>query len=136
MNKSFLKFGAYVGSLPVLFLPVSVLAAALPPGQGIQGAQQSLTTIKEQSGVGTGAQELPTLIGRIIGLVVGVVGILLVVRIVQAGILYMTSAGDGKKVDEAKKLMVQNVIGIVIIVSAYAISSFVINQIATATGSV
>lgn len=132
MNKSFLKFGAYVGSLPVLFLPVSVLAAP-PAGQGLSGAKTSLDTIKTESGVSAGAADLPILIGRIIGLVIGVVGILLVVRIVQAGILYMTSAGDGKKVDEAKKLMTQNVIGIIIIIAAYSISSFVINQIATAT---
>ena len=62
-------------------------------------------------------------------------GIIFVMMVVYAGILYMTDMGEGKKVDKAKKLLQTSIIGIVIVVAAYAISSFVIAQITNAVSA-
>ena len=58
-----------------------------------------------------------------------ILGIILVFYIIQAGIMFMTAAGDATKVDKAKKIITQAVIGMVIIVMAYTISNFVIGQL-------
>lgn len=56
-------------------------------------------------------------------------GVLLLVYIIYAGFLWMTSDGDtGTK--KAKDMIKNAVIGLVIIVSAFAISSFVLTQLA------
>ncbi|OGL62697.1 hypothetical protein A3C09_02345 [Candidatus Uhrbacteria bacterium RIFCSPHIGHO2_02_FULL_47_44] len=134
LKNSYLKFGAMIGSLPALILPLSVSAGATAaPGQGLNASQGSLTTIKEGAGITAGASDLPTLIGRIIGVLLGVMGIILVIYIVLAGITYMTAGGDDAKVKKAKAMIQTSVVGIIIIVAAYSISSFVISQIITAT---
>ena len=124
IKKTFSKLGAYVGALPVLLLPLSVSAAGLADNAG------NFTALKT-GGATSSTADLPTLIGRLIGVLLGVLGIILVVYIIQAGIMYMTAAGDPAKVDKAKKMITQAVVGIIIIVAAYSISDFVIKQILT-----
>lgn len=123
MNNTLLKLGARLAVLPTLLLPASVHAqlAPLPPtlGQEITG--------------GAGTQPLPQLIGGIINAVLSVLGIVFVILIVYAGILYMIAAGEKDKVEKSKTLMIQAVIGMLIIVLAYAISNFVITTLIAAT---
>ena len=125
MTKHLLLNTYRLGLLALFALPQTVRAAAY---QGLGGAGQTLT-----AGSTDAITPLPTLIGGIIGVLLGILGIILVVYIVQAGIMYMTAAGDSTKVDKAKKMITQAVVGIIIIVAAYSISQFVINQISSAT---
>jgi len=131
MKNAFLKFGAAVGSLPTLLLPSIVFAK--PVGGGLEASQSRLVEIGAETGIGAKGQDLPELIGNLISIILGVVGIVLVIYIVQAGVMYMTAGGDDKKVGEAKTMIKNAVIGIVLIVAAYSISSFVINAISQAT---
>jgi hypothetical protein len=99
-----------------------------------------------QSGIGAGAAQvaaasnlpttsLPLIVARIIRAFIGVLGIIATVIILYAGFTYMTSGGDPDKTKRAKRMIVQAVIGLAIILSSYAIASFVINSILTATGA-
>jgi hypothetical protein len=45
----------------------------------------------------------------------------------------MTALGNEDKVSESKKLIAAGVIGLVIIITAYAIAAFVINALVNAT---
>jgi len=83
--------------------------------------------IKTKSGL---AQKDPreVIAGFINGLL-GFLGIIAVVIIVLGGFKYMTSQGDESKVDDAKKLMVSGVIGLIIIVAAFGLATFVINAL-------
>ncbi|HNW09122.1 MAG TPA: hypothetical protein PK619_02410 [bacterium] len=84
---------------------------------------------------GLGNTGLVETVTQIIQVLLGFLGILAVLLILWGGFIWMTAAGDDAKVDKAKKLIVSGIIGIVIIFSAYAIASFVITQIATATNA-
>ncbi len=135
MKNAFLKLGAWAAVLPILFIPASVFAAgAVTPGLSNASSNLTGTGIASGAGIGTGAQDLPTLIGKIIGVLLGVMGIILVIYIIIAGITYMTAAGEDTKVKKAKAMIQTSVIGIIIIVAAYSISAFVISQI-TAVGT-
>ena len=68
-------------------------------------------------------------IGRIIQAVVGMLGLACVVIIIIGGINYMTSSGDAGKVKKAKDTILYGVIGMVICVLAFAITTFIINSI-------
>ncbi len=72
------------------------------------------------------------LIIRIIQIVLGFLGLLAVGLIIYAGFLWMTSAGDESKVERAKKIIINAVIGIVIILSSLAIATYVINKLSEA----
>ena len=87
------------------------------------------------SGFGLGSRGLVETIGNIVKIFLGFLGILAVLLIAYGGFLWMTAAGDPDKVIKAKKVIIAAVIGLVIIFSAFAIASFVINQISNATNA-
>jgi len=70
---------------------------------------------------------------RIINIALGVIGIVLVVLVLYAGFLWMTAGGDGEKVNKAKKVLTNAVIGLVIVLSAWAITRFIISSLLQAT---
>ncbi|NCT48430.1 MAG: hypothetical protein GW763_10660 [Paraglaciecola sp.] len=86
------------------------------------------------AGEGTYSTDLTVtvFIGNMIRTLLAATGIIFLVITVYAGILYMTAAGEPDKVKKAKSMLTSSVIGLVIIVGAYAISTYVINAIATA----
>ncbi len=81
------------------------------------------------SPAGFHAVGLNTVVANIIQVLLGVVGIIFLIVIIYAGILYLTSNGVEDKVKTAKKMMVQAIIGLILIVGAYAISNFVLTQL-------
>ncbi len=83
---------------------------------------------------GLGGTDLITIIGRIINIALGFVGIVLLVLLIYAGYLWMTSGGEKERVDKAKTMIRNAVIGLIIITSAFAIVSFVLNALLGATG--
>lgn len=72
-------------------------------------------------------------VARIIRAVLGFLGIIFLVLMIYAGFTWMTAAGNEEKVSTAKKIMVAAVIGAAIVLSAYAITYFVIDQLLVAT---
>jgi Zn-dependent protease with chaperone function len=63
----------------------------------------------------------------------GLLGLVAVVIILLGGFKWMTSGGEETKVGEAKKLIISGVIGLIIILSAYAIANFVVGSILNGT---
>lgn len=107
-----------------LTLPISAVLAANPYTE----AQNKVTQVGTSAGI-TGQEDLTRIIGNIINIVLSFLGILLLIYFLYAGFLWMTSGGgeDGKK--KAITMMKNAVIGLVIIVVAYALSNFVLTQI-------
>lgn len=83
---------------------------------------------------GLGSQNLTTTIGNIIQVIIGFLGVIAVIIILIGGFKWMTAQGNEEKVGEAKKLLGAGVIGLAIILAAYAITTFVINSLISATG--
>jgi len=91
--------------------------------------------IGEFSGTSSlGNTDLKKSIASLINVALGFLGILAVLIILWGGFNWMTAAGDEKKVGKAKQIIIQGVIGLVIILSSWAIATFVIQNLATATG--
>ena len=68
---------------------------------------------------------MATRIGKIIGAVLSFVGVIFMVLIVYGGLTWMTASGNEKQVEKAKNLIVQAVIGLVVVLAAYAITKFI-----------
>lgn len=75
----------------------------------------------------------PKTIGEIVGSIIGVflslLGVIFLCLIIYGGFLWMTSAGNESKVLTAKKVLTQAVIGLIIILSAYGITQFVLRSL-------
>lgn len=78
-------------------------------------------------------QDVRVTVARIIRVAMGLLGIIAVVIILIGGFTWMTAGGNDEKVGEAKKWIFSGVIGLAIILSAYAIATFVINNLVAAT---
>ena len=74
------------------------------------------------------------LIARIINIILGFLGVVAIGLILYAGWIWMTSRGDAQKIAKAKRIMAGGVIGLAIVLSAFAIASFIIRQLLDATG--
>ena len=73
--------------------------------------------------------ELPVVIGNIINVALGIVGVVLVYILVNAGYHYMTANGNDTDVKKAKDRIVAGIVGLIIVFMAYAISNFVITKL-------
>ena len=72
---------------------------------------------------------------RLINVALGFLGIIAVVIVLIGGFKYMVSGGNEDKTAEARRLIVSGIIGLAIILSAWAITSFVISRLLEATTS-
>jgi len=131
MKNVFKKYGKHLLSLAVvstvLVLPMIVAAGTIE--ENMRTAAGNLATAN------SGPDALYQMIGLIINIVLGILGVLLVLIIIWAGFLWMTSAGKPDQVEKAKKMIYQAVIGLLIIFAAYAIASFVIYNLQSITGT-
>lgn len=91
--------------------------------------------LNDAADIGLGNTPLKDTINQVIKVLLSFLGILAVIIILWGGFIWMTALGDEGKVETAKKLIVAGIIGIVIILAAYAIAYFVISNIQTATGA-
>lgn len=69
--------------------------------------------------------DVPTVAGYVLGQATLYLGIIFFLLIVYSGFLYMTASGNDTKIEKAKGILYAAGIGLVIIVSAYAIVRFV-----------
>ncbi len=70
------------------------------------------------------------IIGNLINIFFSVLGVLLLLYILYAGYLWMTAGGEQEQVEKAKSYIKNAVIGLLIMVSSFAISRFVLNLLA------
>ncbi|MBI4090499.1 MAG: hypothetical protein HY422_00575 [Candidatus Komeilibacteria bacterium] len=94
-----------------------------------RGHAQGVSIDFPTSFAGFSSQDLKTTIENIIRIVLGFLGILTVIIILYGGFIWMTSFGEEDKIDQAKKLISAGVVGLVVVLAAYAISSFVIDSL-------
>jgi len=69
------------------------------------------------------------IVGSIINSALGLVGVALVGFMVYAGFTWMTAGGESDKIEHAKTTIKNCIIGLAIILMAYAIANFVINAL-------
>lgn len=99
-----------------------------------QDIKSNLKLFGNQS-YGTSAATNPIIVAaRIINAGLGVLGILMVIYFVYGGVMWMTAGGESNKIDTAKGSIRSAIIGLIIVVLAFAIASFVTNALTKSTG--
>lgn len=77
--------------------------------------------------------DLRQTIANIINVALGFLGIIAVIIVLVGGFKYMIAGGDESKTKEARGWIISGIIGLAIILSGWAITSFVIGQLIEAT---
>ncbi|MCI0479220.1 pilin [Candidatus Uhrbacteria bacterium] len=130
LSKKFVRFATTLGMAAAIALPSAVLAQPDSLNTNDLGVDAIQSSIKLGSG------DVRQTAARIINVALGFLGIIAVVIVLLGGFKYMISGGNEDKTAEAKKLIVSGIIGLAIILSAWAITSFVISRLVTATQDV
>lgn len=71
----------------------------------------------------------PVLVGTVVGAALSMVGIIFFILVVYGGILWMTARGNEEQTKKALQTIIAASIGIVIVLSSYAITSFVLDSV-------
>lgn len=120
------KFGIFA---VMMFLAGQGLVAKA--SSGIQSNLDLAVPDEIQSSGGENA--LVNMISQLITILLSVLGVLLVLYIIWAGWMWMSSQGDKGKVDKAKDMIKNAVIGLLLIFAAYAIATFVVTNLLDVT---
>lgn len=86
-----------------------------------------------KSGIALGKSSLQKTVVRLINVALSLLGIIAVVIVLIGGFKWMTAGGNDEKVAEARKLIFAGIVGMAIILSAWAIARFVLSNLASAT---
>ncbi len=95
---------------------------------GLDETAGAVDAYKGQDSSGFNQAFVANKVGDIIGLVLSFVGVIFLILIIYGGISWMFSAGNEQKVEKAKSIIINAVIGLVIVFAAYTITSFIGNQ--------
>ena len=107
-----------------------VHAQALSPNELFGGNNATANGFANLSGLSTGgAGGLTGTIASLIRTAMGFLGIIAVIITLYGGFLWMTAAGNDDKVKQARKVMMSGFIGLVIVVAAFTLATFVITQL-------
>ncbi len=75
------------------------------------------------------------IIGRLVQFFLSFLGIIALILIMYAGFIWMTSNGDEDKINSAKQTLKNAIIGLAIVLSAWAITTFLLTRLASSIGS-
>ncbi len=84
--------------------------------------------------IGLGSEDPRVLAANIIRVALGFLGIIALVLTIYAGWLWMSAAGNMEKIEKAKKVLTGAIIGLLIILLSFGITTFVLNKLLVATG--
>jgi Trk-type K+ transport system membrane component len=114
---------------------LATLASPLVASAQLTADQEDQFGIDSARQVGLGEQDLKATIVGVVQTIMGFLGLLAVIVVIWGGVKWMTSGGEQAKVDEARKLIINGVIGLVIVILAFTIVTFVLGELLDATGA-
>lgn len=122
-NTNFLKKSSIILGLFLLFN----LFIGLPVFADYSFSKDSgLSLTGEKAGFSLTPATPEVLVGRVILIVLSLVGVIFLAFMIWAGIEWMTAQGNDQKVTRAKNKITEAIVGLIIVVAAYAIAYYII----------
>jgi len=129
MNKIYKNIVALTMASLIIIPAFTMALNAQAQGVDAWGGHQS----NIQTTTGLGNRDPRDIAASVIKVILGFLGIIAVVIILLGGFKWMTAAGNEDSIDEAKKLISAGIIGLVIILAAFGVATFVIDNLISAT---
>lgn len=133
MLKSLVKHKTLLSVASSVILAASMGSTILAQTTAAQTTQPVTFGLSYGASTGLGQQDVRTTISRIINVALSLLGIIALIIILAGGFQWMTAGGNEEKVTGARKMIFSGIIGLAIILSAFAIATFVLQQLANAT---
>ena len=114
----------FVFILVAVFLSVGVVYAGAQ-----QAALDGLASANTQASMSEG--DPSQTIGGAISVLLGILGLMFLIITVYAGVMWMTASGNTESVEKARRMLIEGVVGLILTLSAYAFTAYVVGQITT-----
>jgi hypothetical protein len=85
--------------------------------------------------IGLTASDPRATAARLINVALGFLGIIAVVIVLYGGFMWMTAAGNEERITKAKQILTAGIIGLIIIIMAWAIASYVVGTLMQVTNT-
>lgn len=122
--------------LNIIFLTVVLIIPGLVFGASTQALKEEATPLNRLKDVATtygpytteaNDTTLASTLGVIIGVVLSILGVVFMFIVIMAGYQWMTAQGNEAQVTKAKDSMTRAIIGLIVVISSYAIWVFIKN---------
>lgn len=132
LNNKFMK-------LPIKIIIFISIFTFLLSGVYTCQATEPISLTDKLGTVGAAAQlpaepSLAKIIGAIVKGLLSLVGVIFLVLVIYGGYLWMIARGNEEEVKKAKDIIRGSIIGLVVVLAAYAITAFVVSRLTEATG--
>jgi len=118
--------------ISLIILTVLLLSAAgMAKADNLGDAWNKLGLTASSAGYAENSPEAVIAYG--IQIVLSFVGVVFLILMIYGGFLWMTARGVEEQVTKAKNIIIAAIIGLIIVIAAYAISYFVIKQLGVKT---
>ncbi len=107
----------------------SATTSGSTPPKGLGAAVGVFKETGTKAGFPEGALPPEVVIGQLIKSLIILMGVIFGVLMVYAGFLWMTARGDETQIKKSKAILESATIGIIIVVAAYAITTFVVDKV-------
>ncbi|MCF7906730.1 hypothetical protein K9K85_00380 [Patescibacteria group bacterium] len=114
-----------------LFLLFSLVIAPAVFAQDL--GQALMDDFQDEAGIGD--KSLAEVTGSVVKAILSVLGLVALIIFIIAGFQWMTSGGNKEKIQGAQKLMGAAVIGLIIVIIAWAATYFVVQSLTGVTGA-
>ena len=113
---------------------VPAIAADEEPKSGVDKALDGLKKSASQGYTGKAGGDikaagimtsLPGAIGKVVGVVLSLVGVAFLILMIYGGFTWMLARGNDQEVVKAKNLIQSAIIGLIIVLAAYAITAYI-----------
>jgi len=124
LGRQIVVFGALILAF-FCFVSVNKVIAEDTISGTLSGLDSAATEAYGADNINQVSKSVPELIGQVVGSALAFIGILFLLLMIYAGILWMTARGNEQSVTKAQDLITAAVIGLVIVLSAYAITAYI-----------
>jgi|GEM_PF-6171556 len=93
---------------------------------GLNEAAKGIFRMDEKYGV-------PELVGSLLNILFTVLGLVFLGLMVYGGMLWLLSEGEEKKVSKARGFIFHSILGLILVLAAFAITTFVVQQLTQQT---
>jgi len=131
VKKQFISFFILSGLLALTLLPATHCLAQ--EEKNITDVMKGALGFSNLPGGGDAEAKAVTILGRVINVFLSIFGVFFFILMVYGGYKWLTAMGREEEVTTAKDIIRSAIIGLAIVMSAYAISWFAVSRIQAAT---
>jgi len=121
-----MKLRLHTIQVSLILTLLGMLAVVLPAHAGLYGAEQAA----QEAGIQTGAQtSVVGIVANVVSAGLGLIGVLFFILTIYGGVTWLMARGNEEYTKRALNTIVAAIIGLIIVIAAYAITQFVFSAI-------